>query len=139
MNKLVLGIAVAVGLVAAGLGLAGVAAAAPTTPSAASSAPASAAPAPAPVPLVYQPVDTDDFYGVERGSVPTASTSSLAQVPVLNRLPAVDVTPFPAKADADEGDEADDASAGDTAGDEAGDEAATDESAASDTGTSPAP
>lgn len=101
MDKLTLRIAVALlGLAAGGLGLAGVATAAPSDPSPASTAPASADSAPAPVPLVYQPVDASDgLYGMRRGSVPTASTAKLSQVPIVNRLPVIGVTPLPATAD----------------------------------------
>ena len=103
-----------VGLVAAGIGLAGVAAAAPATPSPypTSSAPASADPAPtppalsdAPVPLVYRPVDArDGLFGMRRGSVPTASTPDLSQVPFAHKLPGVGVTPLPRQSDADNAD-----------------------------------
>ena len=98
MNKLVFGTGIAVAaLLAAGLGLAGVATAAPADPSPASTAPTSAGPAPAPVPLVYQPVDASEgFYGMRRGSVPTASTTDLSEVPILSRLPGIGVTPLPA-------------------------------------------
>src|SRR6478672_517787 len=99
MKKLVIGAAVAgASLAVAVLGLAGVATAAPADPSPASTAPASAGPAP--VPLVYQPVDASDgLYGMKRGSVPTASTAALSQVPIVNRLPVVGVTPLPATTD----------------------------------------
>ena len=107
MNKLVLGTAVAVvGLLAAGFGVGGVAAAAPTAPSPVSTAPASADAAPMPVPLVYQPVNASDgFYGMRRGSVPPASTADLSPVPIVNRLPVIGVTPFPATGDEPTGDE----------------------------------
>jgi hypothetical protein len=99
MDKLALRIAVAMlGLAAGGLGLAGVATAAPSDPSPASTAPASAGPAP--VPFVYQPVDASDgLFGMRRGSVPTASTPDLSQVPIAGKLPTIGITPLPDKAD----------------------------------------
>jgi hypothetical protein len=100
MNKLLFGSAVAVGLVAAGLALAGVAAAAPSDAPPAATAPASADAPPVPVPVVNQPVDArDGLYGVRRGSVPTASTSDLKQVPILDQLPVIGVTPLPDNGD----------------------------------------
>ena len=115
MNKLVLGAAVAIGLVSAGFGLAGVAAAAPTAPSPVSTAPASADAAPVQAPLVYQPVDASDgLYGMPRGSVPTASTADLSPVPIANQLPVIGVTPLPARsADDEQGTESADGSAAD--------------------------
>jgi hypothetical protein len=92
-----------VGLVAAGLGLAGVAAAAPNEMSPASTAPATADSAPVPVPLVNQPVDAGGgLFGMRRGSVPTASTPDLRQVPFADKLPGVGVTPLPRQSDADD-------------------------------------
>ena len=117
MNKLVLGAAVAIGLVSAGFGLAGVAAAAPTARSPVSTAPASAGAAPVPAPLVYQPVDASDgLYGMPRGSVPTASTADLSPVPIANQLPVIGVTPLPDHSD--EATEEPDAEESDTAGTE---------------------
>jgi hypothetical protein len=103
-----------------------VATAAPSDPSPASTAPASADSAPAPVPLVYQPVDASDgLYGMRRGSVPTASTAKLAQVPIVNRLPVIGVTPLPATAD-----DAADETATDASDSAAGDSTASDSPAA---------
>ena len=105
-------LAALVGLVTAGLGLVGVAAAAPTDPSPASTAPTTADAAPAPVPLVSKPVDAGDgLFGMRRGSVPTASTAGLSQVPIVNKLPYIGVPPLPADHTADDADNAD---AGDT-------------------------
>jgi hypothetical protein len=95
-------VAALVGLVAAGLGFAGVAAAAPGDASPASTAPATADSAPVPVPLVNQPVDASGgLFGMRRGSVPTASTPNLNQLPFADKLPGVGVTPLPRQSDAD--------------------------------------
>ncbi len=110
LSRFVYVIAALGGLVASGIGLAGVAAAAPTVPSAVSSAPSSADSAPAPpsvsdvpVPFVFRPVDTSDgLFGVRRGSVPTASTPDMQQVPVARKLPSIAVAPLPANAQSDE-------------------------------------
>jgi hypothetical protein len=39
---------------------------------------------------------------MRRGSVPTASTAELSQVPIANQLPVIGVTPLPARSTDDE-------------------------------------
>lgn len=56
----------------------------------------SATPAAPPVPVVQEPVDTTDgLYGVQRGSLPALGTPDLSMIPVVGRLPGVEVVALP--------------------------------------------
>lgn len=96
-------VAALAGLVAGGVGLAGAAAAATDPTSPMSSAPSSTSPTPqrpsvsdAPVPLLFRPVDASDgLLGMRRGSIHSASTPDMSQVPVAHALPGVGITPLP--------------------------------------------
>lgn len=82
------------GLVACGVGLSGVAAAAPTPSSPTSSAPASGGPAPAP--SLLQPLDASHgLLGIKRGSIPSTSTPDMSQLPLMQKLPMIDLTALP--------------------------------------------
>jgi hypothetical protein len=90
-------------LVVCGAGISGVAAAAPAFPSPASTAPSSADATPerptasdAPAPSLLSPLDASNgLLGMRRGTVHSATTPDLSDVPVARILPRIGVTPLP--------------------------------------------
>jgi hypothetical protein len=133
-------VAALAGLVACGVGISGVAAAAPAPPSPASSAPASGGPAP--VPSLLGPLDASNgLLGIQRGTVPAASTPDMSQIPLARQLPMIGITPLPTQsaepdedaADGTTDDTADDSSSADSssADSSSADSTAADDAAAS--------